>query len=164
MWFLSTTGALGLKEVLDYLKLVAGVWGFEVSCSVGLVTPPVPVSKTHEQKNDRKLKEAAFEFYNSFQKKRRSPRFKDILVFRAQKASFGKPGLSSPADYTYWKEKGWLSPEAKYYVDVPVNPVYNTIGWIFERIIDRKMLKELAKWENKASLKSVVDLNWMYKN
>jgi hypothetical protein len=67
------------------------------------------------------------------------------LVFRAQKASFGKLGLSSPADYAYWKEKGWLSPEAKYYVDVPVNPVYNTIGWISEQILERKMRKEMAE-------------------
>lgn len=142
---LSTTGALGLKEVLGYLKLVAEVWGFEVSYTVGLVTPPIPVSGKHEQKNDQKLKEAALEFYNSFQKKRRSPRPKDILVFRAQKASFGKLGLSFPADYIYWKEKGWLSPEAKYYVDVPVNPVYNAIGWISEQILERKMRKEMAE-------------------
>jgi hypothetical protein len=142
---LSTTGALGLKEVLDYLRLVAGVWGFEVSCSVGLVTPPVPVSGKHEQKNDRKLKEAAFEFYNSFHKKRRSPGLKDILIFRGQKASFGELGLSSPADYTYWKEKDWLKPEAKYYVDIPVNPIYNAIGWISEQLLRRKMRKEMAE-------------------
>jgi multimeric flavodoxin WrbA len=37
---LSTTGALGLKEILDYLQLVAGIWGFEVSYRVGIVTPP----------------------------------------------------------------------------------------------------------------------------
>jgi multimeric flavodoxin WrbA len=142
---LSTTGALGLKEVLDYLKLVASIWGFEVSHSVGLVTPPVPVSGKHEQKNDRKLKEAAFEFYNSFHKTRRSPGLKDVFIFRAQKASFGKLGLSSPADYTYWKEKGWLNPEAKYYVDMPVNPVYNAIGRISEQIMKRKMRKEIAE-------------------
>ena len=142
---LSTTGALGLKETLDYLKLIAGIWGFEVSCIIGLITPPVPVPGKHEQENDRKLKEAASEFYNSFQKKRRSPGLKDIFVFRAQKASFGELGLSSPADYAYWKEKGWLKPEAKYYVDVPINSVYNAIGWASERIVRRKMRKDLGK-------------------
>jgi multimeric flavodoxin WrbA len=142
---LSTTGALGLKEVLDYLKLVAGIWGFEVSHSVGIVTPPVPVPGKHDQENDRKLKKAAFEFYNSFQKKRRSPALKDTLVFRAQKASFGELGLSSPADYAYWKEKGWLNLGAKYYVNVPVNPVYNAIGWVSEQLVRRKMRKDLAE-------------------
>ncbi|MGB9939931.1 flavodoxin family protein [Methanosarcina sp.] len=142
---LSTTGAVGLKETLDYLKLIAGIWGFEVSSSVGLVTPPGLISKKQEQENDRKLEKAAFEFYNSFQKKRRSPGLKEVLIFRAQKASFGEPDLSFPADYTYWKEKGWLNPEAKYYVDVPVNPVYNAIGWISERVLRRKMRKDLAE-------------------
>jgi NAD(P)H-dependent FMN reductase len=142
---LSTTGALGLKEVLDYLKLVADVWGFEVSSRAGIVTPPGPISRKREQENDLKLEKAASLFYNSLEKKRRPPGLKDIFVFRAQKASFGELGQSSPADYTYWKEKGWLNPEAKYYVDVPVNPVYNAIGWISEKVLRRKMRKELAK-------------------
>jgi multimeric flavodoxin WrbA len=141
---LSTTGALGLKEVLDYLKLVAGIWGFEVSCHVGIVTPPMQLSKKKEQENDLKLEKAALEFYNALHKKRRSPGIKDVLVFHAQKASFGELGQSSPADYTYWKEKGWLSPEANYYVDVPINPVYNAIGWISEQLLKRKMRKDFA--------------------
>jgi multimeric flavodoxin WrbA len=141
---LSTTGALGLKEVLDYLKLVAGIWGFEISHSVGIVTPPVPFAGKQDQENDRKLKKAAFEFYNSLQKKRSSPALKDILVFRAQKASFDELGQSSPADYAYWKEKGWLKSEAKYYVDMPINPVYNVIGWISEQIIRRQLKKIIS--------------------
>ncbi|MCC4768844.1 flavodoxin family protein [Methanosarcina sp. DH2] len=142
---LSTTGALGLKEVLDYLKLVASIWSFEVSYRVGIVTPPGPISRKKEQENNQKLEKASFVFYNSFQKERRSPGLKDIFVFRAQKASFGELGQSSPSDYAYWKEKGWLSPEAKYYVDVPVNPVYNAIGWISEKMLRRKMRKDLAE-------------------
>lgn len=142
---LSTTGALGLKEVLDYLKLVASIWGFEVSYRVGIVTPPGPISRKKEQENNQKLEKASSMFYNSFQKERRSPGLKDIFIFRAQKASFGELGQSSPSDYAYWKEKGWLSPEAKYYVDVPVNPVYNAIGWISEKMLRRKMRKDLAE-------------------
>lgn len=141
---LSTAGALGLKEVLDYLKLVAGIWGFEVSSSAGIVTPG-PISKKKEQENNRKLEKAASIFYNSLKKERRPPGLRDILVFRAQKATFGELGRISPADHAYWKEKGWLSPGAKYYVDIPVNPVYSTIGWISEQMLRRKMRKELAE-------------------
>ncbi len=142
---LSTTGALGNKEALDYLKLVASIWGFEVAHSVGLVTPPMQIPKKKEQENNRKLEKAALEFYNSLQEKRQSPGLRDVFIFRAQKASFGELGLSSPADYAYWKEKGWLNPEAKYYADVPVNPIYNAIGWISEQILKRKMRKDLAE-------------------
>lgn len=142
---LSTTGAIGLKQVLDYLKLVASIWGFEVIASVGLVTPPMQISKQKEQKNNEKLERAASRFYNAFQKKRRSPGLKDILIFHAQKASFGELGQSSPADYSYWKERGWLDSNAKYYVDIPVNPVYNIVGQISEKILKRKMRKDLVE-------------------
>jgi multimeric flavodoxin WrbA len=141
---LSTTGALGLKEVLDYLKLVACSWGFEVSHSVGLATPPLSFKGQQGQENDRKLKEAAFEFYNSFQKKRRSPTLKDIVGFRGMRACFSELGLSYPADYAYWKEKGWLNPEAKYYVDMPINPVYNAIGWISEQMLRIQLRKNFS--------------------
>lgn len=142
---LSTTGALGNKEVLNYLKLVADIWGFEVTSSVGLVTPPIQVPKKKEQENNRKLEKAALELYNSFQKNRPSPGFKDVLVFHAQKASFGIPGLTSPADFAYWDEKGWLNPKTKYYVDIPINPIYDAIGRISERMIRRKILKDMAE-------------------
>jgi len=40
---------------------------------------------------------------------------------------------------------GWLGPEAKCYVDGPVNPVYNAIGCISEKMLRRKMQKEVAE-------------------
>jgi multimeric flavodoxin WrbA len=141
---LSTAGALGNKEVLDYLKLVAGIWGFEISSRAGIVTP-VPISPKEDEENNRKLKQAALEFYNSFTKKRRSPGYRDILIFHAQRASFGELEQISPADYEYWKEKGWLDPNTKYYIDLPVNPVYNTIGWISEQILRRKTRKYVTE-------------------
>lgn len=142
---LSTTGALGLKDILDYLKLVVSIWGFDVSSSVGIVTPPGLISKKKEQENNQKLEKAASIFYNSLRKERRSPTLKDIFVFHTQKASFGELGQSSPADYAYWKEEGWLNPKEKYYVDVPVNPVYNAIGRIAEQVLRRRMRKEMAE-------------------
>lgn len=70
--------------------------------------------------------------------------------------SFGTPGYT--ADYAYWKEKGWFSPEAKYYVDMPVNPVYNAVGWIAEHM-PKKCEKKWLKSENKSFLKSVVNFH-----
>lgn len=137
---LTTAGMVGNKEVLDYLKLVTGLWGFEVSSRVGIVTP-IPIPPKEEQENNRKLEKAAHEFYNSLQKKRRSPGYRDVLVFRGMKAFFGEFEQISPADYKYWNEKGWLKPDAKYFVDMPINPIYNTVGWISEQILKRKSRK-----------------------
>ncbi|KKG07591.1 hypothetical protein EO92_14440 [Methanosarcina sp. 2.H.A.1B.4] len=82
---------------------------------------------------------------NFLLKERHLPGLRDIFIFRAQKVSFGEPDQSSPVDYTYWKEKGWISPEAKYYVNVPVNPVYNAIDWMAEKMLKRKIRTELAE-------------------
>ncbi len=75
--FLSTTGALGLKEILDYLHLVAGIWGLEVSHMAGIVTLPMPISGKKEIENEQKLK-----------KERGSPGLGSVIVFRAQRKSF----------------------------------------------------------------------------
>jgi NAD(P)H-dependent FMN reductase len=144
---LSTAGALGNKEVLDYLKLVTGLWGFDVSSRVGIVTP-IPIPLKEEQENNHKLEKAALEFYNSLNKRRRSPGYRDVLIFHAQRASFGELEHISPSDYEYWKEKGWLSPKAKYFVNLPVNPVYNVIGWVSEHIIRRKIRKYVNEVQN----------------
>lgn len=142
---LSTSASLGLKRVLDYLKFIVGTWGFEVSHSVGLVVPARQISMKKEQENNQKLEKAALVFYNSLLKKRHSPGLINVLAFHFQKVSFSKPGYTAPADYAYWKEKGWLNPKAKYYVDISVNPVYNVIGRLSEKIMERKTLKEMAE-------------------
>lgn len=143
---LSTTGAIGLKNILDYLQLVASIWGFEISHRFGIVTPPMAISRKKELANEQKLNKAAAIFYDALQKKdRRSPGFRDVIVFHAQKASFGELIQDSPTDHAYWKEQGWLRPQAKYYVDVPVNPVYNVIGWTAEQVLRRKIRKDMAE-------------------
>ncbi|WMW25167.1 flavodoxin family protein [Methanolobus sediminis] len=142
---LSTTGVIGHREVLDYLQLVAGSWGFEISHKVGIITrEPLPAET--ELENEKKLQAAANVFYSALlNKKRWTPGLKDLTMFRVQKAIFKNLADFSPADYNYWKEKGWLRPEAKYYTDVPINPFYNAVSWISEQILKRKMGKEILE-------------------
>jgi NAD(P)H-dependent FMN reductase len=137
---LTTAGVMVNKEVLDTLKLVTVSWGYEISSRVGLLTP-IPISPKEDQKNNQKLEKAALEFYNSLQKKCHSPGYRDVLIFRGMKTFFRELEELSPADYIYWKEKGWLNPKVKYFVDVPINPIYNIIGWFFEQILKRKSRK-----------------------
>ena len=37
-------------------------------------------------------------------------------------------GELAPADHAYWMKRGWLEKGRRYYVDVPVNPVYHALG------------------------------------
>jgi multimeric flavodoxin WrbA len=142
----STTGALGLKDVLDYLDLVAGVWGFEVVERVGLITPPLPQAAEKVRDREEKIDSAARAFYEAvLRKTRRSPSFNDIMIFRGQRATFGELKEQFPVDYAYWKERGWLDRGRKYFVDVPVNPLYNAIGRVAEWMIRRQVRRDLQE-------------------
>jgi multimeric flavodoxin WrbA len=146
-FLLTTTGALGIREVLGYMDTVAGVWGFEVAGRAGLIIPPgsSPVPR-RITKNRKVLLQAAKEFSAALQMKtRKSPGLISVIIFHAQRAAFSQMEKVSPCDYQYWKTRGWLSPKARYYVDVPVNPLYGVIGSIFEWIQVRNIRKDLQE-------------------
>lgn len=142
---LSTTGAVGTKEVQDYLYLVAQVWGFEIAGRAGLITPPGPVPGYRQQENERKLGAAAESFYRALTSgRRRSPGLRDVVIFHGQRGSFSELERAAPLDYQYWMEQGWLEPGVRYYVDVPVNPLYSAIGAVVERLARRQIRKDCA--------------------
>jgi multimeric flavodoxin WrbA len=145
---LTTAGVIGTKDVLDYLDLVARIWGFEVAARAGLITAFGSLPPDREEKNDAILKRAAGAFYTSLSSGRvRSPGLQQVLVFHGQRASFRELPEESPTDFEYWSENGWLDRGRKYYIDVPVNPVYHAIGWVMERIVGRQVRKsKVERW------------------
>lgn len=141
---LTTAGVIGNEDVLKYLDTVARLWGFEVSGTAGLITA-APVPHDRIEKNREAVARAAAEFAASLQRPvRRSPGMMDVFIFRGQRAVFSQLAEISPADYAYWKEKGWLDRKTKYFVDVPVNPVYDLIGKAVEWYSGRGVTKDLA--------------------
>lgn len=144
-FLLTTTGAVGQKEVLEYLDLVAWVWGFEIAGRAALITPPLALPKERIRKNEKIVREAARTFHEALaQKMRRSPSLKDVLTFHGQRAAFFELGEESPVDYAYWKEVGWFEKRARYYPDVPVNPVYHGAGSLVEWYLRRQVKRERA--------------------
>lgn len=142
---LATAGALGEKDVLDYLNLVATVWGFEVAGRAGIVTSPV-ISARQTQKNEQTLRDAARVFYEALNRKTRaSPGLRDVIIFHGQRGTFDELRNHSPVDYAYWDEMGWLAPGKRYFVDVPVNPVYDAVGRVIEWQTRRQIRRSLAE-------------------
>lgn len=70
-----------------------------------------------------------------------NPGLKDVVIFHGQRGSFSEDEQVAPVDFRYWKEQGWLEPGARYYVDVPVYPVYSAIG----RIVERQARKQIRR-------------------
>jgi len=141
---LTTAGLLGNEDVLNYLDLVARLWGFEVAGKAGTVTA-APLSQQQVAKNRGAVARAAREFAAALDRPaRKSPGLYDVIVIRGQRAAFAQLEEISPADYRYWKEKGWLDRRVNYFVDVPVNPVFNAIGMVAEYVTRRRLRIEPA--------------------
>jgi len=142
---LVTAGVLGNEDVLKYLDTVARLWGFSVAGKAGLLTAE-PVSHSLAIKNHEEIARAARDFVSSLQRPERVRLgLYDVIVFHGQRGAFLQLAEVSPADYRYWKEKGWLDTGAKYFTDVPVNPLYLAVGRVVGWISARQIRKDLEE-------------------
>lgn len=140
---LTTTGFLGHKNVNKYLDTVARIWGFEVAGKAGLVTP-IPLPGYRMKENQKTVAQVAEKFAASLKRTvQKKPGLTDVIIFHGQRAAFSQLERQSPADYRYWKEKGWLLKSMHYFTNVPVNPLYHGIGMIVEWVSARQVRKDL---------------------
>ncbi|MEJ2211624.1 MAG: NAD(P)H-dependent oxidoreductase [Anaerolineae bacterium] len=125
----AVAGNIGLKETTKYLKDVAMAWGFEVVDELNYRMAPRNTSmRTIASQKDR-TDEAVDRFYTAIKERRpRRLTFRDHFTFRIMQASYARLETMSPTDYGYWKEKGWLEPDAVYFHD-NVRP-----NWLFDRL------------------------------
>ena len=142
---LATAGFMGEKEVLKYLADVAWLWGFGIAGKAGLTTME-PMPERWREENGRTIRKAAEGFASALRREKpRKPGLKDIIIFHGERASFSQLEKISPADYSYWKGKGWLDRKTKYFTSAPVNPLYHAIGVVMERIAARQVRKNLPQ-------------------
>ena len=138
---LSTAGAVGISDVLKYLESVVHMWGFEVAGKAGTYEEFIP--GTRQQENNQMLRAAAEAFHAALRRKSPpKPRCMDIIGFHGLRATFDELDDVFPADRAYWEEKGWMEKDARYFVDVPVNPVYHAVGVMLEKYQRRQMRKD----------------------
>jgi len=145
---LTSAGVMGNKEVLEYLDTVARIWGFEVVARAGIVSHAnmgsLPAYRVRE--NEEKVQAAATAFLAALQRGTRSkPGLFDVMAFHMMRATFDELGERSPADHAYWTGQGWLRKGRRYFVDVPVNPVYHALGTLAEWYMRRQIRKDLRE-------------------
>lgn len=142
-----TTGALGLKETIDRLSVIQFA-GYDIVHTAGFVTPQGPVSGKSRNKIKIGVANAAEKFYSTIEaRKPHSPKLINLIAFRGQQAAFSLSYQfrTGEADYTYFKEHGWLDKNRQYYTGVKVNPLKNLIAVILGKIAKRNMQKELQE-------------------
>jgi len=145
-FFLVTTGMMGAGEVLKYMKKIAWAWGFECTGTVGLITPNGVVPRYRAEMNTKLLKKSAKRFSTRLLRTtQRSPGIMDVILFHGGKGAISQLETLSPADYHYWKSRGWFSQDVHYFMNVPVNPLYRGIGKIVEMIARRHVRRDLMQ-------------------
>ena len=143
-FFLATTGMMGAGDVLKYMKKVAWAWGFECAGTAGLITPNGVVPRYRAGINTKLLQEGAKKFSARLLRTApRSPGIMDVIMFHAGRGAISQLEILSPADYQYWKSRGWFSRDMHYFTDVPVNPLYRAIGTIVEFFAKRHVRKDV---------------------
>lgn len=145
-FFLVTTGILGAGYVLKYMKTIAWAWGFECAGTAGLITPNGVVPRYRAEMNTKLLMGGAKNFSAGLlQTTKRSPGIMDMVLFHGGRGANSQLEKVSPADYQYWKTRGWHSPDVQYFIDVPVNPLYRAFGKIVQMLVKRQVRKDLIQ-------------------
>lgn len=141
----AVAGSPGLDETLKYIEGAEMIMGFHVVDKLGYIDPPkgTPL-RAIMQRRDR-TDEVVARFYQAMRTNQaRRLRFRDYLWFHTTKAVYQRMEPMNPRDYAYWKERGWLEKDARFFYDnVRGNPLSNAmgrfIGWMMGRQVDKAL-------------------------
>ncbi len=144
-FLIATSGGYGMKFPLKYLEKIVGQgWGMDVVGKVGLVTPNGDAPRHIIDKNFSKLRKAASRYSQMLStSKAKRPSLMSMIIFHATRGAMSQLADVSPADFRYWTERGWLAPGVKYYIDVPVNPLFLGIAKLIGKVQSMKVKKDL---------------------
>lgn len=133
----STVGGYGLKQVLKYMKEIAGVWGMRSVTELGIATPPLKnFPEKLKEKNDAIIRRSTEKFLKNLEDNGvLKPELGSVIQFEVQKAVFSKSRDDLPADYDFYQRLL----DKNYYVDASV-PWYKTfIARTFGSLVIRMM-------------------------
>lgn len=139
---LATTGGSGLKETLNYLKLVAVGFGCFSVGELGVITS-LKETSSYYKKLTKQMDKMCDQMIKCIQTgRRRSPSLYELMFFRGMRS---KARMIS-CDTEYWQSKGWF--DKKYFVDLPIHPIKNWIAAGSEaltQIITKGYIKDLKE-------------------
>lgn len=134
---IATTGAVGLNLVLWLLSFPPTSWGFHVVHKLGARTPASPEHTTERQRRRtaKHVERAVRTFYRAVESANPpSPGWIQVVAFALQKHAFSQAAPES-ADYRYWREKGWLEPDARFYTKARTSLLGRVLAGLIARIM-----------------------------
>jgi multimeric flavodoxin WrbA len=144
---LAVAGSIGQEQALKYVEETSESWGFHYIGGIAHADQPaiMKIPGADKRKTLGKKDERVAERLYRHMKRNIRPRvrFKDSLNFHVMRNVYSRMERYSPADYSYWKERGWLEPGTRYFTkDARVGLLRSlygrAIGWFVGRMIDRE--------------------------
>jgi len=128
LYIATSAGPGGLKECLAAMQGPISHYGFRTAGTLGLMTPPFKLPQHYADKNDRAIDAISARFYQTVEAKGpATPSLTDVIGFRSIQTMGNELGATYedvyPADFRYWKEKGWMDTGKYYYTDAKVGIV-----------------------------------------
>ncbi len=128
------------KTVQNYLAKNAHAWGYDVEVKLGAIAHIDSLRPKFVKKEKKKIEKAADNFYRKLKNnKLLKPSVYDLVYFKMWKINTLAGKNLNPADYNYWKDKGWL--ESNYYYNVRIGPINKILAAFGGAIINSMMHK-----------------------
>jgi len=143
---LAVTAALGLDDALRYIRAFAGSWGYEYLGDLRYVDPPRGSGLPGFVQEEDLTEETARKLHHAMAtKKPRKLTRNDYLHFYSMRTVYSRMRDHSPADYSYFAERGWLDPKTHYFTPHATGNVLSTLLARFvARMLGRNMDKAMA--------------------
>ena len=125
-WIICSTGALGTGITTKICEIGPMSWGLDVVGHLGVITSK-GISEEETKKQWEKIECATEKMADKMVKvlkKQALPKaslFK-LCAFKLQRASFGRADQNH-VDFKYWRDKGWLEPGCKFFIEAKINPL-----------------------------------------
>lgn len=135
----SSTGGTGLKGTLNYMKMNAMGWGFQIAGTIGVCGDTLKTDSSYKKEVQKNIDHL---IDGIDKKKETSPTLYQLALFRAMQSKVSAGAKKKYIAYEYWKERGWL--EKRYYTNTKMNLFKKLYSGILKRlmrnIITSKML------------------------
>ncbi|MFZ5353402.1 MAG: flavodoxin family protein [Bacillota bacterium] len=136
------TGGASFKTTLKFMAAAAKAWGFHAVSRLGVPHLDALTPK-FRQKIEKKIDKEIESFYMSIkEKKLPAPGIGDLMWFEMWKVNAIVCKESLPADFPFWKERGWI--DGSYYYNTQVNVwkwvIVKLLGWLGKNYM-RKVYK-----------------------
>ena len=135
-FIIASVHSSGLNHTIQTMGAAVFSWGMNFIGSKGFRVKIEDTMQTVEEKYHKSLHKISESIIDVIEKKKYlKPSLSSLLVFRIQQKY--RSISNDSIDYTYWKEKGWIDPNASFYYPHRTGKLKIVLAYYLFKIVDR---------------------------